>query len=271
MQALAPGHRLRWPGGEAQLGRAEMLAAHPPAANRAFVAAFAMRDARLKWSAAPANRRLVGAGLESPPLLPLPASAEVLLVSLDLAFLLDAAGRSWHPNLAFRRLADGGDDVAWLIGAALREECREGGLHGPDYAARLGGALAVRLAERHVRLDTVQPLRGGLAGHRLRACIDHIERNLHRDIALAELAELAGLSTTHFARAFRRSLGEPPYRYFRRKRIERAMALLAETDQEIAGIARDCGYAAQSHFTSAFKLQTMTTPAAYRRSRREAV
>jgi len=197
---------------------------------------------------------------------------QLLAVALSPAFLLDAAGIAWHPNLAFRSHRDGGDGIAWLIAVALRRECREGGPHGPDYAVRLAGVLAARLAERRVRLDTVRSLQGGLTGHRLRACVDHIDGNLHRDVTLAEFAELAGLSVTHFARAFRKSLGKPPYRYFRRLRIGRAKALLAGSGQAIAQVALECGYAAQSHFSSAFKLLTMKTPAAaYRRAARELV
>lgn len=268
---MQPAAMVRWPGGDARLCAADAMAEHAIPPGR-FVALFAVRDPGTRWEAAGAGHRLVAAG-PGPLALPasLPGWTELLLVTLEPVFLLDAAGQAWHPNLNFRTIADGGDDVAWLIGAALRHECRDGGAHGPDYAARLAAVLAARLTERHVRLDTVRPLQGGLTGHRLRACIDHIDRNLHRDVALAELAELAGLSTTHFARAFRRSLGEPPYRYFRRRRIDRAKALLAGTDQGIAQIALDCGYAAQSHFTSAFKLLTMTTPAAFRRAAREGV
>lgn len=243
---------LNWCGGEAVLCAAEALADLPVRTGDAFVAVFA-RDCGV-----------VVAGPE-----PMPAFVgEVLVVSFDIAFLLDAAGREWHPNLRFIGFRDAGDEVGWLMAEALRRECLDEGTHGPDYARRLAEILAIRLAERHIRIDSDQPLQGGLSGHRLRACLDHIERNLHRDIALGELAALAGLSTPHFSRAFRRSLGEPPYRYFRRRRIERAKTLLTGTDQGIAQIALECGYAAQSHFSSAFKLVTMTTPAAWRRAGR---
>jgi AraC-like DNA-binding protein len=262
------GVRLRWPGGEAGLCRADALAGLPAFPAGSFTVIFAPRD-RGRWEMAPPERRTIAAGPGPASASGFAASAQLLAVALSPAFLLDAAGLAWHPNLAFRAHRDGGDDIAWLMGVALRQECRDGGRHGPDYAARIAGVLAARLAERHVRLDTVRPLQGGLTGHRLRACLDHIERNLHRDLALAELAGLVNLSTPHFARAFRKSLGEPPYRYFRRRRIERAKALLAETDQGIAEVALECGYAAQSHFSSAFKLLTMTTPAAYRRAERE--
>lgn len=260
--------QLCWPGGEAVACRADALADLPASPAGRFNMVFSSRG-QGKWEKQPADRRTLAAGPGPVSAEGLAPSAPLLLVSLTPAFLLDAAGLAWHPNLGFRSTHDGGDDIAWLMGVALRQECRDGGRHGPDYAARIAGVLAARLAERHVRLDTVRPLQGGLTGHRLRACLDHIERNLHRDIALAELAELAGLSTPHFARAFRRSVGEPPYRYFRRRRIERAQALLAQTDQGIAQVALECGYAAQSHFSSAFKLLTMKTPAAYRRAERE--
>jgi AraC-like DNA-binding protein len=270
LPARRPAGKLRWPSGEALLCRADQLAELPGLPQRSFVALFASRDLRGRWEAAPAERRIVAAGPGPAPALALSPAAEMLAVAIEPSVLLEAAGRPWHPNLAFRSIADGGDDIAWLMATALRQECLDGGGHGPDYAAHIASALAVRLAARHVDIDGGQPLQGGLTGHRLRACLDHIERNLHRDVALAELAELAGLSTTHFARAFRRSLGEPPYRYFRRRRIERAKSLLAGTSHGIAQIALDCGYAAQSHFTSAFKEQTMTTPGAYRRTEREA-
>ncbi|MDF7774399.1 AraC family transcriptional regulator [Sphingomonas sp. AOB5] len=242
---------LRWSGGEAVLCAGDALAGLPERPGDAFAAIFI------------GDRRMLAAG---PGPLPSLDGDEVLLVSLDTAFLLEAAGLEWHPQLSFLGFCDAGDEVAWLMAEALRRECIERA-HCPDYARRLAEIVAIRLAGRHVRIDSDQPLQGGLSGHRLRACIDHIERNLHRDIALDELAGLVGLSTPHFSRAFRRSLGEPPYRYFRRRRIERAKLLLAETDQGIAQIALECGYAAQSHFSSAFKLMTMTTPAAWRRAR----
>jgi AraC-like DNA-binding protein len=271
IRRFSPGpgaHALRWPGGEAVLCRADALAGLPAFPAGHFTILFACKD-RVRWELSGAERRVIDAGPRPASVAGFAASTQLLAVGLSPAFLLDAAGLAWHPNLAFRSHRDGGDDIAWLMGVALRQECRDGGRHGPDYAARLAGVLAVRLAERHIRLDTVRPLQGGLTGHRLRACLDHIDGNLHRDIALAELAALAGLSTTHFARAFRKSLGEPPYRYFRRRRIERAKMLLADTDQGIAEVALECGYAAQSHFSSAFKLLTMKTPAAYRRAARE--
>lgn len=261
---------VRWPGGEAMLCQAARLAEMPKLLDESFVAVFGRLDGRGRWAAAPAGRRLVRAGMRPWPAPPsLPPSSEVLVVSLAPSFLLDSAGLAWHPRLDFRSIEDAGDDIAWLLAAVLRQECCDGGVHGTDYATRLGSTLAARLTARHVHLDSEKALQGGLSGHRLRSCLEHIESNLHRDVPLDELAAVTGLSTTHFARAFRKSLGEPPNRYFRRRRIERAKRLLADSDQGIAQIALDCGYAAQSHFTTAFKQQTMTTPAAWRRSRRE--
>lgn len=265
------GRPIRWPGGEAVICTSSALVERAARSDSSFAAIFAMRSARTAWESAGREQRVVIAGPRSEGLgLTGPGVAEALLVSLQIPFMLEASGTPWHPNLRFVRLQDPGDDIAWLMAAALRRECLDGGRHGAAYAARIAGVLAARLVERHATLDCVQPLQGGLTGRRLRSCLDHIERNLHRDISLSELAELAGLSTTHLARAFRRSVGEPPYRYFRRRRIERAKELLATSDRGIAEIALECGYAAQSHFTSAFKAETMTTPAAYRRATREA-
>jgi AraC family transcriptional regulator len=86
---------------------------------------------------------------------------------------------------------------------------------------------------------------------------------------LRDLADAAGLSPSHFARGFKASTGLPPHRYLIRLRIEHGQALLRDTDLPIAEVAAACGFAHQEHLTRAFGRWVGTTPACYRRLRRD--
>ena len=88
-------------------------------------------------------------------------------------------------------------------------------------------------------------------------------------IAIAELARKCGLSASHFARAFRRSVGVAPYQWLLHQRVARAKALLAETPTPLAEIAVACGFADQSHFTRVFTRLVGERPAAWRRTVRD--
>jgi AraC family transcriptional regulator len=80
-----------------------------------------------------------------------------------------------------------------------------------------------------------------------------------------ELAREAGVHPDYLARAFRVRFGVPVGTYVRRLRLEWAAARLAGTEEPIAQIALDAGFADQSHFTRAFKRHAGMTPGDYRR------
>jgi AraC family transcriptional regulator len=83
---------------------------------------------------------------------------------------------------------------------------------------------------------------------------------------LRDLARAAGVHPDHLARAFRQRLGVPVGDYVRKLRLEWATTRLGETDEPIAQIALDAGFADQSHLTRAFKRHAGLTPAEYRRA-----
>ncbi len=85
---------------------------------------------------------------------------------------------------------------------------------------------------------------------------------------MAAAAAACGLPLGRFARAFRETVGMPPYRWLRGFRVERAKELLLASKLALAQIAYDCGFADQSHFTRVFTQVVGTTPGAWRRARR---
>lgn len=108
----------------------------------------------------------------------------------------------------------------------------------------------------------------GASDPRLSRVIDYVESNLAKDLALPELAAIACLSTYHFARAFRSAFGRTPHAFVLDRRMTRAKNLLAKTTLPIAFIARDCGFASQSHMTTHFQRKYATTPRRYRQSQK---
>jgi len=94
--------------------------------------------------------------------------------------------------------------------------------------------------------------------------VDYIEKHFSDSISMAEMAELAGLSSTHFNRRFKKLLRFTPRRYLVTIRVQAAQSLLATTRRELSDIAVSVGFVDQSHFTRRFRETTGMTPLAYR-------
>jgi AraC family transcriptional regulator len=95
--------------------------------------------------------------------------------------------------------------------------------------------------------------------------LDVIEANLHRSLRVEELAREANLSQFHFAREFRKKVGDSPYSYITTRRMEKAKALLATSSLGIRDISRLVGFSTQAHFSGFFKQRSGTTPGRFRR------
>jgi transcriptional regulator of acetoin/glycerol metabolism/AraC-like DNA-binding protein len=126
----------------------------------------------------------------------------------------------------------------------------------------------IDLLEDLSRRFTIQPPRGGLAPGALRRVTEYIDSHLCEDVALESLAAHAGLSTYHFARAFKQSVGMPPHRYLLQQRVKRAAELLKQTEQPLTAIAESLGFADQSHFSRSFRWLVGLAPSEFRRSHR---
>jgi AraC-like DNA-binding protein len=94
--------------------------------------------------------------------------------------------------------------------------------------------------------------------------VRHIEKGYSESISMAAMAELAGISPTHFNRRFRQLLRMTPTHYLRRVRVQSAQQLLTTTSRPLADIALAVGYTDQSYFTKQFRAVTGMTPSAYR-------
>lgn len=83
-------------------------------------------------------------------------------------------------------------------------------------------------------------------------------------VGVADMAAAAGLSQAHFARAFRAAFGVTPHGYLLTRRLERAAALLRQTDRSVADICMLVGLSSVGSFTTSFKRRFGRTPVEYR-------
>jgi len=164
---------------------------------------------------------------------------------VQLVSLLDGARRSLDedPDLARHYLDQ--------LSAILENEV------GEDLPERL--LLPPRSANGAIRT------KGGLASWQLRRVTDHIEHHLETPLSTEELAAVARLSTGHFCRAFKASMGETPHSYIIRQRLRRAQSLMIRTRDTLSQIACACGLTDQAHLTRLFRRVLGTTPLAWRR------
>jgi AraC-like DNA-binding protein len=104
---------------------------------------------------------------------------------------------------------------------------------------------------------------------RLIPALKFMQQEFHRGPTLGEISKQVDLSPFHFHRRFTELLGLTPKQYLLECQIHAAKTQLLAATKELVAIARDCGFAHQSHFTSRFKQATGLTPTRWRRMMRE--
>jgi transcriptional regulator GlxA family with amidase domain len=93
---------------------------------------------------------------------------------------------------------------------------------------------------------------------------DAMDRDYAQPLDIPTLARIACVSEAHFIRTFRAVFGETPHRYLQRRRVERAMFLLRETDRSVTEICFDVGFSSLGSFTSTFTEIVGDPPTTYR-------
>jgi AraC family transcriptional regulator len=126
-------------------------------------------------------------------------------------------------------------------------------------------ALAVNLQRRYGVTPPKDTKPGnGLPRARLNRVLEYIEANLDREIALAALAQTAGMSTHYFSELFKQSVHLSPHQYVLRRRVARARNLLNDSRVTVLEAAVRSGFSDQSHFTKIFRRIVGVTPTGYR-------
>ncbi|MBS1182650.1 MAG: AraC family transcriptional regulator [Proteobacteria bacterium] len=183
----------------------------------------------------------------------------------DIATLAAQSGGRFHPcqflspRLGFS--APGLSALASLIADDCADDRRD-----DLYGESLVLALLVDLLD--LRQATGSQTDGGLSRRQMNRVVDYVRANIVRNVSLAELAALVGLSPDHFGVAFRTAVGKTPHQFLLHCRVETAKDMLVREEASLSAIAVDVGFSDQAHFTRVFRRQTGQTPALWRREQR---
>jgi transcriptional regulator GlxA family with amidase domain len=93
---------------------------------------------------------------------------------------------------------------------------------------------------------------------------DAMDRTYAQPLDIRSLAGVASVSEAHFIRTFRATFGETPHRYLQRRRVERAMFLLRETERSVTDVCLDVGFASLGSFSRTFREIIGVNPSDYR-------
>ena len=221
------------------------------------------------------------------PVFSLPAGCTTLYdLKRSPAFLMDKPFHSVHfyfPRQVLNSMADGAEtpqigDLRYEPGKGTDDPIMRAltfallpALERPEQANRIFVdhvmlAIGFHVMHTYGSLETAArrpPV--GLAPWQERRVKEIIEANLDGDISLTELARECGLSTSHFSRAFRRTMATTPHQWLLVCRIEMAKQLLRSGTSSLSEIALACGFADQSHFTRVFSRLSGISPGAWRR------
>lgn len=132
---------------------------------------------------------------------------------------------------------------------------------GTLYAETMAHALAATVGRL---LRPAAPAVAAIDDRRLRRAVEHLRAHLAEDLSIAEMAGVAGMSPSHFTRAFKAATGASPLQFVIAERLETAMALLRTTRLSVAEIAFRVGYQDVPRFGRHFKRRFGQTPGAAR-------
>jgi AraC-like DNA-binding protein len=99
---------------------------------------------------------------------------------------------------------------------------------------------------------------------RLLRARDAMDRAYAEPLDVPAVAAVAHISPAHFIRSYRAVFGETPHRYLQRRRVERSMFLLRETNRSVTDICLDVGFTSLGTFSRTFREIVGETPSAYR-------
>ena len=155
------------------------------------------------------------------------------------------------------------EHLGWALEAALNE----GKDVEPMFVQGLGVALATRLIKEHAIVRHARVKRA-LSRRQTSEVCDHIDANLGERLTLARLAQVAGVSASHFKGLFKAAIGVPAHRYVVRRRVARAAELIQAGGLPLAKVAAATGFAHQSHLARAMRAVMGRTPGELQREAR---
>ena len=206
----------------------------------------------------------------TPPALPITRRCEggqheITVIFIDPSLIAKIAAEAGINSVEIVPQYNIRDPLIKQIGAELDAELASSTPSSGIYAESLGVALSAHILFRYANAAPVQDRCAGPRSVQIRRSIEFMQDNLHEDLTLGRIADVARMSKYHFAKSFRQAMGIAPHRYLTYLRISKARDLLVRNNFSIQEVAYRVGYADRSHFTAQFVRIVGTTPGRYQR------
>jgi AraC family transcriptional regulator len=194
-----------------------------------------------------------------------------LLIAIDPAHLEQLAGMEFDrdtfelrpPKLGFV------DAEAHILARWMRREIEAKELGCRESLDAQVTLFSIYLLRNHSSLKgrSTSMFNGGLSPNAWRRVNDFIQSHLTESLPLKRLATVAGLSPSHFARAFKHTTGQSPHQYVIAARLAYARHLIVTTKAPLSEVAQIAGFSSNSHMTVMMKHVLGTMPNQFRQAR----
>ncbi len=190
-----------------------------------------------------------------------------LFLQVDKRNLIDAFGSQIDVDAALAPRLMVSNTRLWRLGQIIAEECGAGFAMSRAYGDSISMAVLSALADTVDSGCEREEARGGLAPWRLTRVTQYLLENIAERLDLETQAATAGLSKSHYCRAFKTSMGVSPHQWLLNARIEKAKQHLLADELPLAEIALAVGFTDQAHFTHTFSKIEGVSPRSWQRAR----
>ena len=198
------------------------------------------------------------------------AKSKVIVITMDPEKFERFAADEVGVLLTARQLRDlpqFRDPDLCQAGILLLDALRDPGLGSAVVFESLARVFLVKLIQKYgERREEELALARGFTTRHYKRVLDFVAEHYDQTVSLEDMAREAGLSSSHFSRLFKRTIGQSPMQYVSSYRVEQAKKRLGSVDDPLGRIAVDCGFADQAHFSRVFKRSVGQTPKQYRAS-----
>ncbi|MEM9341787.1 MAG: helix-turn-helix transcriptional regulator [Pseudomonadota bacterium] len=150
-------------------------------------------------------------------------------------------------------------------GVILRDALKDDDISSAVMFEAMSRVFLVKLLQRYgKRRPEEVELSARFTSRHYQTVLRHVQARLDQTITVDELAAEAGMSTSHFSRVFKETLGSTPMQFVMAYRIEQALKMMEDAARPLGDIALACGFSDQAHFTRSFKQLMGRTPRQHR-------